>query len=288
LGTSIDGFKQAIPISHYGSDGDGPALVFGDDLLYIAWRKNDFLCLATVDFGGNITTLYENSDEVPVLFSRPSLTYSGGSLYVLSGGDQDGNNPQMQIILSTDHGRTLNKVPVQAVSTWGPPALAIVGDFYYLVWADSQRSLLHSAVTKDLTRLSITDYTNGAHEGGPALLGLAQGLVIGWSYGAPPKDPNSHHITVAQLPLSTPVNSNRAREEAYNAFIKGLQVNAPQPRCDPLSVWDPVQEKCVPKGGWGKCVLSSITGTLIVFGSPILFNPVKYAICVINCKAGSG
>jgi hypothetical protein len=281
LGCSKDGFKQAFQISRNGSDFDGPALAYGDDLLYVAWRKNSSLCVATVDFDGNVIH-YNESGGSAYIFSRPTLTFSDGNLYALSGGYQEEKNSQLTVFLSTDHGDTFNPVSVQAVSSWGPPSLAIIDKNYYLVWTDAQDYFLRSATTKDLTKFSITDYSTACYGGGPALLGLADKMVIGWSsYKEPSQYASSNPIVIAELPIAIPANRIAAREEA-GVTGKQHRLRAPVQPCGPGTVWDPVQKKCVSKTGcWGACVLSSFTLSPI---GPI-FNPIKYAVCVISCKS---
>lgn len=286
LGSSVDGFKAAIPISRNGSDGQGPALAVGDGFVYVAWRgTQDFLCRASVDFDFKVQVVDE--DDNTIIFSRPSLTYASGKLFALAGGTPTESNPlDMVVFASGDQGQSFTQLAVPPLATWGPPALAVVEDLYYLTWADAAQSLLHTAATKDLTQpLSPTDYTDGCHEGGPALIGLQDHLMVGWSYGASPTDPRSHHVTFATLPVQSATSIDEARRQAYERRQARARLRAPAHPCDPLSVWDPVEEKCVPKGGcWGACVLSSITG-VPPFGP--VFNPFKYALCVIACKSSS-
>jgi hypothetical protein len=274
LANSGDGWGRDMVIPAPVNPEAGPALAFSGELLYIIWQGSDeWLGIATCDFAGNIQW---HSTETPVL-SGPSLTWSNGNLYVLSGGSPDHSNDQtVHIYVSNDGGESFNYVPSQKTTSIGAPSLAIVDNSYYLVWADGDTSLLCATVTQNLESYTVTNYTDGCHNGGPALLLLPDGLVVGWSFGAPPNDPRSHHITLGQLALSA-----QQVEEEIKAYIQRVPT-APNPCPDPLTVYDPAENKCVPKGGCaGRCVLSSIT---LVSHFPV-FNPIKYAICVVNCKS---
>ena len=274
-GSSVDGFIEQIPISRSGSDGDGPALAFSDDILFIAWRKNLMLCWATCDFNG-IITVHDQSDE-QVMCSRPSLSWSNGALFALSGGGDESADNSMRAWCSRDNGGSFAPIQLPSYATLGPPSLGIFDDRYYLAWADASEAQLNTAVTQDLSQFTATTFDNGCHDGGPALLAFPDRLVIGWSYGAPPKDPRSHHVTIGELPVAAVVNLEleRARLEARRG------VGAPQPKCDPLSIWDPAEAKCVPKYGCaGNCVVSSFNS----IGGYLVFNPIRYALCMIACK----
>jgi hypothetical protein len=252
----------------------GPALAFSGNMLFIAWKTNDSrLGIATCDFSGNMAW---QLTEWPIL-SGPSLTWSNRLLYVLAGGPSDGTEDQtVRIYLSEDGGQSFSPVPTQRNTSIGAPALATVNDVYYLVWADGQTSLFNAAVTTTLEEYTVTNYATGCHNGGPALLALPDTLLTGWSFGAS-NDPRAHHITLGQLPLSAPP----MEEEEIKRYV-GRVPGAPNPCPDPLTVYDPAQNICVPRGGCiGSCVLNAYT---LVFGFPV-FNPIKYAICVVNCKS---
>jgi hypothetical protein len=273
LANSGDGWSKDIVLSNAGNPEAGPALIFGGGLLYIAWKaSNSLLSIATCDFAGTIQQLPTDL----VALSGPSLTWSSGNLYVLVGGPSDGTNDQtMYIYLSTDKGQSFNQLPIQKNASIGAPSLAIIEGYYYLVWADPETSCLNFAVTQNLENYSVTNYSNGCHNGGPALLGLPDSVIVGWSYGASPQDPNAHHITLGQLPLST--SAREVDRDAYNHLLP----EALEKCTSALEIYDPALDKCVSKLGCpGQCVLQSIT----VFAGLILFNPIRYAICMINCK----
>jgi hypothetical protein len=267
------GWKD-VPVAEAGSPevDFAPALTVSDDLLYIAWKTTDSLLnIATCDFRGDIKW-HPTGKRV---LSRPSLTWHDGTLYVLSGGTLTTPDEPMSIYRSTDKGETFEDVALQPTTSLGPPALAVIEDYYYLVWADAKTSRLNFAATKSLEQFDVISYADGCHEGGPSVLGLPDGLVVGWSFGAPPNDSRSHHITVGTLSLAAP-----ARALGTSRYVHLTPALIETKHCDPLSVYDPAEDKCVPKGGCdGKCVYSSIT----TFAGLILFDPIKYAICMYNC-----
>lgn len=280
MADSGDGWDKDTIVAPSGSPEFGPALAFSEDLLYIAWRTPDSLLdIATCDFRGDI----QWHPTGKRILSRPSLTWHDGKLYALSGGTLTLPDEPMHFYRSADKGQSFEDVAVQHNTSLGPPALAVIEDYYYLVWADAKTSRLNFAATKSLEHYDVISYSDGCHEGGPALLGLPNGLVVGWTFGAPPEDPRSHHITVATLPLSTP-----AREPEKTRYTHLTPARIQVKPCDPLSVYDPVKDECVPKGGcFGKCVFESYTGAPAgpgVIGPGIIFSPIKYAACVLMCK----
>lgn len=252
----------------------GPALAFSGDTLYIAWRTNtSLLGIATCDFDGTIQWQWTDSP----IFSGPSLTWSDGKLYALSGGSVDGTEDQrIHIVVSTDGGASFSDVPTQSTTSVGAPALAIARGMYTLVWADGQTSRFNAAVTPTLTSYTPVSYTNGCHNGGPALLMLPDTLLAGWSYGAS-QDPRAHHITLGQLPVS----GQSMDEDAIKRYIARVPT-APEPCPDPLTIYNPAEQKCVLRGGCvGSCVLRAFSSVLNMY---LVFNPILYAICVINCE----
>jgi len=274
LASTADGWKGNILISGPGSASFGPALLFGDDRLYAAWRSKDgCLSLATCDRNNNVQIL---PTSIPIV-SRPTLAWAPGQLYALSGGTVDVQGG-IQACLSQDQGKSFAAVDIEVNPTIGPPAMAIIEGKFYLVWADGTTSRLRYTVTDRLDQYVGTNYSDGCHNGGPAIVGMPEGITLGWSYGAPPEDPRAHHITLAQEPVVGPMP--RPHEET---FEKLARVGRPNPCPDPLTVYNPSTDKCVPRGGCvGRCVLQSFT-VLPVFPLPV-FNPIRYAICIINCE----
>lgn len=273
LANSGDGWDKAILVAPAGSSSFGPALAFDGNTVYIAWTGRDFYLLtATCDTGDNV----EFCPTGKQAYSRPTLTWSNGYLYAACGGNTDVGEVPMSFYLSTDKGQSFNDLPAETNFSIGPPSLTVVNSQYYLVWADGTDSTLRFAMTADLSSYTATAYSDGCHDGGPAIVGL-DGLLVGWTYGAPPEDPRSHHVTLAKLPLSTP-----APEVDKERYVRELRTRAPDPCPDSLSVWNPAQGKCVPKGGClGGCVLKSMSSVYKV--GPV-FNPVMYAYCVVKCE----
>ncbi|HEY1351662.1 MAG TPA: hypothetical protein VGF67_18745 [Ktedonobacteraceae bacterium] len=252
----------------------GPALAFSGDTLYIAWRaSNSLLGIATCDFTGTIQWRWT---ERPI-FSAPSLTWSDGKLYALAGGSQSGaEDPTIRIYLSTDGGASFDDVATQQNTSVGAPALAIARDMYYLVWADGQTSRFNAAATTTLSSYTTTSYTSGCHNGAPALLLLPETLCAGWSYGAS-QDPRAHHITLGQVPIS----GQPMDDEEIRRYVERVPT-APEPCPDPLTIYNPAEQKCVLRGGcMGGCVLRAFSSILNMY---LVFNPILYAICVINCE----
>jgi hypothetical protein len=278
LANSGDGWGKDILIPAPVNTESGPALAFTGDILYIAWQANNsLLWIATCDFDGNIQA---RPTESPVL-SGPSLTWSNGNLYALAGGPSDRTDDMtVRIYLSTDGGGSFNYVPSQSNTSVGAPALAIVNGVYYLAWADGQTSYFNAATTTSLEAYTTVSYDSGCHNGGPALLALPDGLLAGWSFGAA-SDPRAHHITLGQLPLHAQSIEGTRSIEALKEYIARIP-SAPNPCPDPSTIYDPAQDKCVPRGGcYGSCVLRSFTTVFLIY---LVFNPILYAICVINCK----
>jgi hypothetical protein len=274
LASTTDGWTTNIVVAKAGSAATGPALLVADDRLYVAWLgRSGALTVATCDRNNNVQT----SPSDIKIFSRPTLAWAPGQLYALSGGNTNGQGElALRVFVSQDHGWSFTSVDVEINPTFGPPAMAIVEGQYHLVWADANTLRLCYTVTDRLDEYVVTYYSDGCHGGGPAILGLPEGITLGWSYGAPVEDSRLHHIALAQEPLAggaTALDKER--------FAKLARVGAPNPCPDPLTVYNPATGKCVPRGGCiGGCVLQSFN---LAFGYPV-FNPIKYAMCVISCE----
>jgi hypothetical protein len=288
LATSDDGWIGTQTISQ-GGVGAGPALAYSSDLLYIAWpTSTNQLAFATCDRNGRITTFQSNK----ILTSRPTICAEDPNrIYVLCGGTVQQGPAPIKIYLSLDGGETFGDVATQSVTSFGPPSLAIL-DQFYLAWADGQTSQLRLAQTADLAAFTPMNYDVGCHGGGPALIPVVTipdvenpaswvfSLSSGWTTGS--GDANNHHVTVGSF---GPLTVSRARTEKQRRQIARMTApRAPNPCPDPLTVYNPATGKCVPRGGClGGCVLSSFTRSP---GGP-LFNPIAYAWCVIQCESKS-
>ncbi|MBC8029572.1 MAG: hypothetical protein H7Z16_05620 [Pyrinomonadaceae bacterium] len=273
LANSGDGWDTEIKIAPAGSSSSdtGPALTFGIELLFIAWTTpKGLLSIATCDKKGTIKCYPTQCSAL----SRPSLAWSDGHvLYALSGGPLNGDDP-MRFYFSRDEGQSFGELYGPKDPCLGPPSLVVLNDYFYLVWADAKTSCLNFVVTQNLEDCTAIQYSNACHGGGPALISVGDELNVGWSILAPPEDPTAHHLALGKLPISKPGPSMDK-----DKYAKREQARAPDPCPDPMSVYDPAQDKCVPKGGcYGACVL----GSFMPFG---LFNPIKYAACVIACKS---
>jgi len=275
LANSADGWTETIVVAPAGSSDVGPALAFDGNVVYVAWTSRDNrLFLATCDADGNVDW---RPTEKRAL-SRPALTWSDGSLYVLTGGNLEFDDRSMRFYLSTDSGASFVDLPAQVGSSIGPPSLAVANGYHYLVWADGETSRLSFAATQDLTSYAPTRFSDGCHQGGPAVV-QAGGLIAAWTYGAPPEDPRNHRLTLAKLPLSTAVP-----EMNPERYADTPQKRAKAPCPDPTTIWDPAKRKCVSKTGcWGACVTSSYSSA---WGIGPVFNPIAYAACVALCKKG--
>lgn len=282
LVSSGDGWTGMQTLSQERLD-DGPALAYGDNLLYIAWKTHSSqLAFATRDENGQIN--YVQTDKR--LTSRPTICASDPDrIYVLCGGSLNGPPQPILIYLSVDGGKTFTDVATQANKSFGPPSLALL-DQFYLAWADEQSSQLRLAQTSDLSSYTAMDYNVGCHGGDPALIPVATitdinnpaswifSLSSGWTMGA--SDQTNHHVTVGSF---GPLQVSSAQIEKQRAKIAKQIAPRALPQCpDPSTVYDPATGKCVSKlGCWGGCVLSSIVKGV--------FNPITYAWCVIKCKS---
>jgi hypothetical protein len=285
LVSSGDGWTGMQTISQGGVTA-GPALAYENNLLYIAWQTSTSqLGFATCDQTGQINDF--QSDRL--LTSRPTICANDPSrIYVLCGGTVDTGPQPIQIYLSVDGGTTFTSVATQATTSFGPPSLVLL-DQFYLAWADGQTSQLRLAKTADLSAYTAMDYNVGCHGGGPAIIlvvtitdvnnpaSWVYTLSSGWTIGS--TDSTNHHVAVGSFgPLTIgPAQVEKERQR----IAKRPAPRAPDPCPDPLTVYDPATGKCVSKlGCWGQCVLSSYFRSP---GGPV-FNPIAYAWCVINCK----
>lgn len=281
LASSSDGWSKTVVVAGAGWADTGPALAFGQDLIYVAFKNlQGTIYVSTFDYDGN-QPLFDTPNKNAS--SRPSLTWYEGQLYLATGGAPDGQGDlSMALYVSKDDGWTFEPVAMQPNASLGPPSLAIVKHYFYLVWADAGTSTLNFAATTDLSSYKTVAYSEGCHGGGPMLISLGDGLLTGFTFGAPPEDPRSHHITLGNPPLSGPAAvplDNDAIAKRYARLVK--KPGAPDPCPDPMTVYDPSVDKCVPRMGcWGQCVLSSYTMGI--------FNPISYALCVVTCKSRNG
>lgn len=216
LGSSALDWKNELQVAPPGSALAGPAMTFGNNLLFLAWQsqspgEREQLSFASLDATMTIQTAY-TTDQI-LLFSRPSLTWHQGTLYLLSGGDLDTNYSQMNIAISTNNGNDFDQLSdIQATSCFGPPSLVIVNDVYYLAWAESNAPYyLCFAATQSLSSFQVTRYAATCHNGGPSIAGSSAGLVVGWSYGASPDHPDAHHITFGTPPLVSAREKSRTQ-----------------------------------------------------------------------------
>jgi hypothetical protein len=276
LANSGDGWSTNVVVASAGWADSGPALAFGQDLIYVAFKNpQGAIYVATYDFNGN-TVLFDTPGLTAS--SRPSLTWYEGQLFLATGGSPNGGGDlSMSLYVSTDDGWTFQPVAMQPNASIGPPSLAIVQHWYYLAWADAGTSTLNFAATKDLSTYQTVAYSEGCHGGGPMVISLGDGLLVGFTFGAPPEDPRNHHITLGNPPLSGPAALPLDNDAIAKRYARLLKSRAPDPCPDPMTVWDPAEDKCVPRMGcWGQCVLSSINANG-------LFNPISYALCVATC-----
>jgi hypothetical protein len=290
LASSTDGWSASPAISKSGGSEAGPALAYSGGVLYAAWRTSDgWLAFATFDENGQ--TSYVETDVA--LTSRPTICAADPErIYVCCGGGLDGPAQPVAVYVSQDRGASFSEVAVAPIQAFGPPSLVFL-DKFYLAWADGSDSGLRLAVAENLETLDPASYDAGCHGGGPALVPMVDivdetnpstwiySLSSGWSVGS--ADSNLHHVAIGSLgPLPFPAAAAETRRRRIAARV--TRVAAPDPCPDPLTVYDPATDKCVPRlGCWGGCVTSSYTGT--PFGP--VFNPVAYAICVVKCKNAS-
>jgi hypothetical protein len=274
------------------SNSVGPALAYSDPLLYMAWQSpTGQLVFATRDKNGKINTF---ASDAP-LTSRPTICADDPSrIYVLCGGSVASGPSPIKIYLSIDGGETFSNVTTPLTTCFGPPSLVQL-DQFYLAWADGQTSQLRLAQTADLGSYTPMVYNVGCHNGGPAIIPVATvtnisdpenpaswvfTLSSGWTTGS--SDSNNHHVTVGTFGPLTVGAPQLAKQQRRIARRRAPR--APDPCPDPLTVFDPATNKCVPRGGCiGGCVLSAFTGSVV---GPV-FNPIKYALCVITCEARS-
>ncbi|HEX8218179.1 MAG TPA: hypothetical protein VF914_03075, partial [Chloroflexia bacterium] len=202
LGSSAKDWTTSLLIAPPGSAQFGPALTYGNDLLFIAWNNKGVTWIAALDRSLHVVSTYA-TDE-PMLLSQPSLSWDDrfGSLYILSGWDGQ-SVPEMVIAWSEDNGKTFKVIEDPPAKTcFGPPSLVVIDSTYYIAWADDNTGNLHIATAKILNEYQITEYDAPCHEGGPALAGSSAGLAVGWTYGASPQDPHRHQIAIGTPPLS--------------------------------------------------------------------------------------
>jgi hypothetical protein len=113
--------------------------------------------------------------------------------------------------MTQDAGGTWAKIKIPPVPTFGPPSMAIADGQFYLVWADATTIQLRYAVTASLQAFTPIEYSDGCHGGGPALLGLPDRVMLGWSHGAPPEDPRARITSRSRRSRSSPRRARRAR-----------------------------------------------------------------------------
>lgn len=277
LANSGDSWESTLTLSGPGSSSEGPALLFANDLLYIAWKNmNGYLILATCDENGNV----QNIETGVFVSSRPTLAWSSKCLYILSGGssfDVTGAFDNAMSIVSLDNqGGSITQVQVPDIRTFGPPSMAVSNDTFHIVWAEAGTMRLRYSVTNRLDQFDVQSYSDGCHMGGPSIFVRPEDVTIGWSYGASPQDPRAHRIS-----FSTEHHGDPSQQTVINS--ERLSCNASvriQNPCPQGQVYNPENKTCVPRGSTaGRCVLDSFTG---VPGIGYLFNPIKFAICMIK------
>jgi hypothetical protein len=282
LADSGDGWQSATAINGATSS-SGPALAFLSDTIFLAWKdQNSQLALFTRDESGT-ENVYRSGRQIN---SRPTLATDGDRLIALSGGAEDGSGDQTLLMFnSMDLGQNFWPFTIQQIECVGPPALSSNRIDLYLVWADGKTRQLCSVVTNDLESFSFTTHDYICQSGGPSLAlmfnpetGLDEPFVALTLDDTPP-DANNQHVAVLSLPPISGV-SDKPSLLAENYARRASPPRAPNP-CPPLSIWDPAKRVCVPSGScWGRCITQSFN---LAFGWPV-FNPFKYAFCVIGCK----
>lgn len=275
VASSADGWNTDQVVA---SSPVGPALLPMPGQMFLGFN-NGANRLQFVSFDRTFSSIPGFGTGLPIS-SRPTLTAASGRFYALAGGAANGQGDQtMRIYATAGDWMKAEPVPTQATRTFGPPSMAVVNGNFHLVWADGETLRLCHAATTNLNQFAVTRYSDGCHFGGPALVGMPDGLTIGWSYGAPPENPNTHHITLAHVPLQ---GGDAELQQIENALVSGNRRRVATQQCGPFDIYDPAANRCVPKGGcWGGCVLESMD----ILGELPIFNFVTYGLCVAKCKS---
>ena len=203
-----DAGQTTVTYTTLSTNSNPVSMVYGDGQLYLGWIDYDssgdpyFYC-GTYDQVGD-KDFANTGIQIPSGTAGPTLTWYGGVLYALFGGDaSSGNTADVLMYGSYDQGQSFAQYSLAdtLTSSW-PPYMAVQDGLYVITYPGTDLQMNVITTTDPSADLSNqTTYQIGCHSGIPVIMTQGQ-INISWIYGIAPPNPRLHQVFTGTIPLT--------------------------------------------------------------------------------------